>query len=607
MSRLYVTSSRTRAQRADDACSELRPSGSYEGGGCFARSYRKPTSDEDSFLRLGPDRFLAIAGTAIVDGGLGEEKKEEIFELFLDGGVDRVRSQILGHYAIAVKRDDEITLFTDPLGSFALYYTRGDDSWFVSNSLHACAASCDQVSLDATRLAVTILQSGLPADRTFYRGIRRLFGSQVIRINTAEDGLRVDDHAPLSYALPKQPASVSEAVERYGERVRSVFRRIAEIEDIGVLLTGGLDSRTVLAGVLDQGKAPTILSGTGNNSTELVDRDHKIARKIAGRLGLDFQEMDWSDRQPHSRGELERSFKKYGFKHEVYGSPESMVGDLKGETRHPPRLLLGGYSPAFTDIKPWETDKEILGLEDLIDHYLNKEACEDCIRTREAYGRVVRGDVLRRVAERRGRLGEKGDAVEEFVRSRLDLRINRDARFANFVNAFTHYVDPFRIKALYEPLKKMSAKVRSGNSLQIGIIRELKSELTNVEVLSRWVRKEVRNGKLEKKEVGAEPRNRIKKEYIKEKVKNISDRYAPDAVVEAMEAARKAASVAWPQIHKDHAMRRAYTRRLAESGVVQESFRDVSALSLKALARLEYFAAGIKSVADTSGESTSDS
>ena len=569
------------------------------------RSYRKPASDEDSFLRLGPDRFLAIAGTAIVDGGLGEEKKEEIFELFLDGGVDRVRSQILGHYAIAVKRGDEITLFTDPLGSFALYYTRADHSWFVSNSLHACATSCDQVSLDATRLAATILQSGLPADRTFYRGIRRLFGSQVIRINTAEGALRVDDHAPPSYALPKQPASVSEAVEQYGERVRSVFRRIAEIEDIGVLLTGGLDSRTVLSGVLNQGRAPTILSGTGNNSTELVDRDHKIARKIAGRLGFGFQEMDWSDRQPHSRGELERSFKKYGFKHEVYGSPESMVRDLKGETRQPPRLLLGGYSPAFTDIKPWETDKEKLGLEDLMDHYLNREACEDCIRTREAYERTVGRDVLRRVAERRGRLEEKEDAVEEFVRARLDLRINRDARFANFVNEFTHYVDPFRVKVLYEPLKKMSAKVRGGDNLQIGIIRELKSELTNVEVLSRWVRKEVKNGKLEKKEVGSGPGSRLEKKYIKEKVKNISDRYAPDAVVEAAEAARKAASVVWPQIHKTHAMRREYATRLGEWEVVQESFRDVYALSLKALARLEYFAAGIESVADTIEERSS--
>lgn len=604
MSRLYVTSSRTRAQRAGDVCSELRPSGSYEGEGCFARSYRKPSNGRESFLRVGSDSFLAIAGTAIYDGGLGEEKKEEIYELFVDGGIERVRSQILGHYAIAIKREDEITLFTDPLGSFTLYYTRGEESWFASNSLYACAASCDRVSLDATRLIATILQSGLPADRTFYRGIRRLFGTQVLRSNAARGTLHVEECQPPTYSFPEQPSSVSDAVDKYAERVREVFGRIAEVEEIGIMLTGGLDSRTVLAAVLDQGRAPLIISGTGNNSTKTNEQDHRIAKKIARKFGLDFDEVDWSDNQPKSRGEIKKSFEKYGFKHEVYGSAKGMVNYMKmGKSK----IILGGYSPIFTRKEPWKEKRSKFKMKDLVNKYITKREYAEDIAKSKKYKKEMEKDVKRSIDKRKSSFRSSNNTLKRYCIERIDMRVHRDARFANFANEFANYVDPFRTKMLYDPLRCISPNLRGGKKIQVGLIDRLEESLAKVNFYTGWHRKKLENKGLVKYKIDLTLKERISKFYLKKKVSNLLNRYAPGPVKRAVNEIRKAASTVWPQLHKEHAMKREYSRRLDDQEEVQQFVDDVSDFPLKALARLEYFAAGIESVADTiEGRSPSD-
>lgn len=594
MSRLYVTSSKTRARRANAVCSRLKVSGNHEAEECFARSHRKPSTKRESFLRSGEDGFLAIAGTAIFDGGLGTEKKEEIYELFARGGVKNVRSKVLGHYAIAVKQEDKITLFTDPLGSFALYYTSDNDSWLASNSLHACAASCDHVSLDETRLVATILQSGLPADRTFYHGIRRLLGPQVIRADATDGAFRVERHEPPTYDFANPPSSVSEAVDQYMEKVRSVFDRITEVGEIGVMLSGGLDSRTVLAGVLDQGKAPTVLSGTGDNSRKSDDRDREIARKIAREFGLDFRKIDWSDRQPHSRNRLKESFEKYGFQHEVYGSPEGLTGFLEESQK----LILGGYSPVFTRKPPRKSGKNKFDKESVLKEYIEKEYQKDAKNEKE-YLEKVKKDVSLSIENRSVKQNGKVESLEDFSAAVLDLKINRDARFANFVNGLASYVDPFRTKVLYEPLKRVNRTFREGRRIQSRAIAEMESSLAGIEVCSGWEKKRIHRGRLEDEKFEITLWDRLSKKYIERKASGVVNKYVPTAVTEAAETLRKASSTVWPQIHKDHAMKREYSRRLSGWEVVQQHVSDVSTLPLKALARLEYFAVGIKSVADT--------
>lgn len=595
MSRLYVTSSGTRAQKAKETCSELRTSGSYEGTHCFARSYRKPSSTGDSFLEVGEDNFIAMAGTIVFDGGLGTEKKEEIYEMFVERGVAHVRSQILGHYAIAVKKGKKVTLFTDPLGSFSLYYTWDDQSWFASNSLHACAIICNCLTLDETRLLATALQSGLPGDRTFYDEIRRLFGTQVIRGDVSEGTIHIEEHAPPTYGFSNPPSSVSDAVDRYSERVRSVFADIAAVGRAGLMMTGGLDSRTVLAGLLDQDATPTILSGLGDNSIpNTSNRDYRIARKIARKFGLDFYEMDWSDSQPHSRDTLGEMFEEYGFKYEVYGAPRNMIEDLKGSIPKMPRVILGGYSPAFTNMKPWEGQESEYGMDDLVESYLSEEVDRGGIGCEEDYIIKVTKSLKRSIEMMGIDYGREGNDIRRLSEARIGVRINRDARFANFVNEFTNYVDPFRLKKLYDPLVKMDVKYRRKNKIQIGILKELSNELPEIEMYSGWKRVDVSSGEMERKSGYRSIKERLNASYLEEKARNMVGRYVPETVKRGV---KRFSYKIWPQTQKDYAMAQEYAGRLSQRRIVQTCLPDASALPVKDLARLEYLVVGVESVA----------
>lgn len=594
MSRLYVTSSTARARKAEDVCSGLRASGSHEGTHCLARSYRKPSSDADTFQRVGDNNFIALAGTIVFDGSLGTEKKEELYELFVEKGVAHVRSRILGHYAIAVKEGEEVTLFTDPLGSFSLYYARDDQSWFASNSLQTCAITCNHLTLDETRLVAAALQSGLPDDRTFYDEIRCLFGTQVIRANADKGTMRVDDQKPPTYGFSSSPSSLSDAVDRYAERVRSVFAQIAAVGKAGLMMTGGLDSRTVLAGLLDQGATPMILSGLGDNSIpNTSNRDYRTARKIAREFGLDFYKMNWSDSQPHSRETLEEMFEAYGFTYEVYGAPRNMIGDLKGGIPKMPRVILGGYSPAFTNMKPWEGQQSEYEMDDLMESYLSEEVGKESVRCKEEYRCKIENSIRRSLKSRSINFGGRKNNVREMSEARIGVRIRRDARFANFVNEFSNYIDPFRLKKLYDPLVKSKVKYRRKNKVQIGILKKMCSRLSEIEMYSGWKRVDVSSGEMEMQSGYGSIRKRLNANYLEEKARNLIGRYVPETVRRGVKGL---SYKIFPQTQKDYAMAQEYAQRLSGRGIVQECLPDPIVLPVKDLARLEYLVVGVESV-----------
>ncbi len=126
-------------------------------------------------------------------------------------------------------------------------------------------------------------------------------------------------------------------------------RELSAVGTIGLLGTGGLDSRTVLAGLLEW-KAPIRLMYAMGNSrlTDYDIRDLNVAKAVATLYNLPFQQLDWSGNQPHSPETLKSLFRTHGFKFEIYGAPESFLRTFDGGISPYPNLLLGGRGPAFS-------------------------------------------------------------------------------------------------------------------------------------------------------------------------------------------------------------------------------------------------------------------
>jgi hypothetical protein len=442
-------------------------------------------------VRHGDDDWICCAGTLINHGQLGEVALRAAFVDFVSGGVRAVQTNAIGHYAVAVKRGNDVTVFTDPQGSLNLYYMHDDKFWFIANSLSVCASALPAHKIDATKLLVAAVQSSLPGEDTFYSGVKRLFGTQQIRIDLRNETFQVEPVPELESTLDWNLPTIEGAIEQYQGEVRAVFQQLSAVGNVGLFATGGLDSRTVLAALLDQKASVHLMYGIGD--TKLTDYDLAdlgIVKSIAKRYDIPFRQLDWSGTQPHNEHKLHQLFQTYGFKYEIYGAPESFLKTFSGETASYPQLFLGGYSPAFTNSKPWELKPRTFFFEDLISdamHY-QKGLIEDsrCIADMASYKAAF-------VAETRVALDcagiifpDTGVSLETFVKAKLFLYIRAESRYLNFVNAFGHYIAPFLMKRLYDPLLKVPFKYRAKDEFQLRLIHALAPGLVELPLFSGW-------------------------------------------------------------------------------------------------------------------------
>src|SRR5262249_30274871 len=141
----------------------------------------------------------------------------------------------------------------------------------------------------------TAIERAMPGERTFYAGVKRLFGTQMIRINARDGSFRIVQLADCSTGAEYRSLSIEGALDRYALEVERVFGSLAQVGSIGVLGTGGLDSRTVLAGLLSRRVTPQLMYGVGNSGlTDSAVEDLDIVNAIGTRFNVPVRRLDWS-------------------------------------------------------------------------------------------------------------------------------------------------------------------------------------------------------------------------------------------------------------------------------------------------------------------------
>lgn len=487
MSLWYLTSSEDADRKARDICERagLRPSGELSKTNCKGRAYFKRVIATQNIAKYTEGAWILSAGTIIYDGKLGEEALQKCYSAFLSKGISAVQSKALGHYALATCRDDEVTIFTDPDGALSLYYVTTGSLWFVSNSLHVCASVLPHRELDSTKLLITAIQTALPGEDTFYSGIKRLFGVQSIRISLAGGTFRTEITPQPSSYLSCHQLSMADAIEQYKEEVRSVFREISAVGSIGLFGTGGMDSRTILAALVDQ-KAPLqMMYGMGNsNITDSALGDLEVARSVAELYDVPFRQLDWSGNQPYSDEKLRQAFRMYGFQAEIYGASESFLRSLYKGISPYPRLLLGGYSPAFLFDKPWDLKRVRTSKADLLSDSMHSQGVSidenQCIADKATYKSVCAAEVEIALRYAGIEYPSTGASLELYVKARLALYLRQGSRYLNFVNEFTNYIAPFLMMRLCAPLMSVPLEYRTNEEFRIRLIHSLAPALLEV-------------------------------------------------------------------------------------------------------------------------------
>lgn len=237
----------------------------------------------ETFLAAGDD-LVAVAGTLVYDGMMGRPALEALLRTIELPSPDW--SRIGGHFAALVRKDGRTFLLTDYFAAYQLFHDR--ELRLFSTSLLAAAEALPRLHFDPQgvyEFAFNVLPIG---DDTIFTELKTLGPYRAVEL-TAE-GPKL--HA-LAKALPEiEPGlPLGERIERHRAAMSAIVRPHLQAfgKRVNCPLSGGLDSRLLLALIRAEGSRPNLFVYGGAESGDV-----RIARNIAEALGT---EIDWLDKE----------------------------------------------------------------------------------------------------------------------------------------------------------------------------------------------------------------------------------------------------------------------------------------------------------------------
>jgi len=254
-------------------------------------------------LLLEGDDLVAVAGTLTCDGKMGRPALEALLAMN-PAAPDWTR--LGGQFVALVRSGGRSFLLTDYFAAFQLFHDAG--MRIFSTSLLAAANAMERLSFDAQgvyEFAFNVVPVG---NDTVFAELKTLGPDVVVELEP--DGVAL--HC-VRKPLPETGEMPLEArIAAHRDRLMSVVGDHVRAFGDGLYcpLSGGLDSRLVLAALRAAGARPRVYVYGGPDSADV-----RIAREIAAALGF---EIDWVDKEawraltPDAFPEqVERNFQAY--------------------------------------------------------------------------------------------------------------------------------------------------------------------------------------------------------------------------------------------------------------------------------------------------------
>lgn len=198
------------------------------------------------------------------------------------------------------KKKKRVHLFGDRYGLRHLYFTKIKDSlvWF-SETKALLAHPNFSVKIDLESLDTFLKWGHLLGNRSWFEGANLLPLGTVLTFDLTDGAIKMTEYwnwENIQYI--SGPIDENEVIKELGRLFkRAVKKRVRPGESIGLQLSGGLDSRAILAALPDTDHAPTALT-FGQSGCE----DIEIAAVVAKLKNVDHQVVtidgnNWIDRR----------------------------------------------------------------------------------------------------------------------------------------------------------------------------------------------------------------------------------------------------------------------------------------------------------------------
>lgn len=237
-------------------------------------------SGRDALVEKG-EELAAAAGTPVVEERVGRPALEALLRQPLPApDWDRLS----GHFAALVRRQGRAFLLTDFFAAFPVYHDR--DMRIFSTSLLAAAAALPRLRFDPQGVYEFAFNAAPVGDDTVFAELKTLGPERLIEL-TPRGAV---PHA-LDKTLPERIAEMplAERIERHRARLAAALRPFVQGygDRIFCPLSGGLDSRLLLAGLRAEGCRPSVYVYGAPG-----EPDVRIARAVAAGEGFALESID---------------------------------------------------------------------------------------------------------------------------------------------------------------------------------------------------------------------------------------------------------------------------------------------------------------------------
>ncbi|MGZ5257189.1 MAG: asparagine synthase (glutamine-hydrolyzing), partial [Burkholderiales bacterium] len=229
----------------------------------------------------------------------GHSDTEVMLAAFEAWGVEGALQRFNGMFAFALwdRNEKALHLARDRLGEKPLYYGWAGKTFLFASELKALKAHpAWRAEIDRNALAAYLRHNYVPAPYSIYTGIAKLPPGHRIKLTAHDTGpVRTEPYWSLREAAEAgvaNPLDVDDetAVEGLDRLLRdAIARRMVADVPVGVFLSGGIDSSTVVALMQAQSSRPVRSFSIG--FAEEAYNEARHAKAVAQHLGTDHTEL----------------------------------------------------------------------------------------------------------------------------------------------------------------------------------------------------------------------------------------------------------------------------------------------------------------------------
>lgn len=352
MAKFFVTNNRQyyKSLKEQIGNTNFQISFDYVEEGLYSIAVHKIGMHNQNAVQKGND-FCVATGTCIYKESLDYLPLLNDF----DGDMLLIRENTIGQYAICVKKDNRLSVWGDACGCYDIYYYNENGTWLISNSLYDMAEVIGHKLLPINEFNVIVRMANryIPNAQTFFDHISILRGEEYINVDLQSSQFNIVKN---KVDFPVGEDSFENLVTKAAETLKNNARIAAKVLGTPTIcVTGGLDSRLVLASFLANGIKPHLFYGVGNNRiTSPRKEDELCVEQLSKEFNLPIQKGDFSVSSP-----LDADWNNYindcGFTTAyMWGGQKNVIDSLRSGTD---LLMFGWGGELYRNIPGWTEQK----------------------------------------------------------------------------------------------------------------------------------------------------------------------------------------------------------------------------------------------------------